>query len=197
MIYGYARVSTAGQSINGNSLEDQTRALEAYGCQEIVTEAFSGKTMERPQFSALFRRLQPGDTLVVTKLDRFARTAIEGVSTVRELFDRGVRVHILNMGLVENTLTGRLILTVMLAFAEYERGMIVERTQAGKAIARQDPNFREGRPRKYLPGQISHALDLLQSGKTYRQVEAMTGISKSTLLRARRINADYQNSATG
>ena len=197
MIYGYARVSTAGQSINGNSLEDQTRALEAYGCQEIVTEAFSGKTMERPQFSAIFRRLQPGDTLVVTKLDRFARTAIEGVSTVRELFDRGVRVHILNMGLVENTLTGCLILTVMLAFAEYERGMIVERTQAGKAIARQDPNFREGRPRKYLPGQTSHALDLLQSGKTYRQVEAMTGISKSTLLRARRINVDYQNSATG
>lgn len=197
MIYGYARVSTAGQSINGNSLEDQTKALQSYGCQEIVTETFSGKTMERPQFSALFRRLQPGDTLVVTKLDRFARTAIEGVSTVRELFDRGVRVHILNMGLVENTLTGRLILTVMLAFAEYERGMIVERTQAGKAIARQDPNFREGRPRKYLPGQISHALDLLQSGKTYRQVEAMTGISKSTLVRARRINADYQNSATG
>lgn len=117
MIYGYARVSTAGQSINGNSLEDQTRALEAYGCQEIVTEAFSGKSMERPRFSALFQRLQPGDTLVVTKLDRFARTAIGGVSAVRELFERGVRVHILNMGLIENTLTGNLILTVMLTAA--------------------------------------------------------------------------------
>ena len=53
MIYGYARVSTAGQSINGNSLEDQTNALESYGCQEIVTEAFTGKTMERPAFPAL------------------------------------------------------------------------------------------------------------------------------------------------
>lgn len=185
MIYGYARVSTAGQSINGNSLVDQTKALEAYGCQEIVTEAFTGKTMDRPRFSALFQRLQPGDTLVVCKLDRFARTAIEGVSTVRELFERGVRVHILNMGLIENTLTGNLILTVMLAFAEYERGMIVERTQIGKAVARQDPNYREGRPKKYLPGQINHALELLQSGKTYRQVENMTGISKSTLVRAR------------
>ena len=186
MIYGYARVSTAGQSTNGNSLEDQTKALEAYGCQEIITETFTGKSMERPRFSALFQKLKSGDTLVVTKLDRFARTAIDGVSTVRELFERGVRVHILNMGLVENTLTGNLILTVMLAFAEYERGIIVERTQAGKAVARQDPNFREGRPKKYLPTQLHHALQLLESGKTYRQVEAMTGISKSTLIRAKR-----------
>lgn len=185
MIYGYARVSTTGQSTNGNSLEDQTKALEAYGCQEIITETFTGKSMERPRFSALFQKLKSGDTLVVTKLDRFARTAIDGVSTVRKLFERGVRVHILNMGLVENTLTGNLILTVMLAFAEYERGIIVERTQTGKAVARQDPNFREGRPKKYLPTQLRHALDLLNAGTTYRQVEAMTGISKSTLVRAR------------
>ena len=186
MIYGYARVSTAGQSKDGNSLEDQTKALQVYGCQEIVTEAYSGTSMKRPAFSALFQKLQKGDTLVVTKLDRFARTAIDGVSAVRELFERGVRVHILNMGLIENTLTGNLILTVMLAFAEYERGMIVERTQTGKAVARQDPNFREGRPKKYLPTQLHHALQLLESGKTYRQVEAMTGISKSTLVRARK-----------
>ena len=120
--------------------------------------------------------------LVVTKLDRFARTAIDSVSAVRELFDRGIRVHILNMGLVENTLTGNLILTVMLAFAEYERGMIVERIQTGKAIARQDPNFREGRPKKFTAVQIQHAMELLDSGKSYKQVEAMTGISKSTLM---------------
>jgi DNA invertase Pin-like site-specific DNA recombinase len=145
VIYGYARVSTVGQCRDGNSLEEQTVALKNYGCQEIITEAFSGKTMERPQFINLLERLQAGDTLVVCKLDRFARTAIEGVQTVRELFDRGIKVHILNMGLVENTLTGNLILTVMLAFAEYERGMIVERTQTGKAIARQNPDYREGR----------------------------------------------------
>lgn len=186
MVYGYARVSTAGQGRDGNSLEDQTKALERYGCQEIVTEAFTGKTMERPKFQALLKRLRPDDTLVVCKLDRFARTAIEGVETVRGLFEKGVRVHILNMGLIENTLTGNLILTVMLAFSEYERGMIVERTQTGKAIARLDPNYREGRPKKYLPTQIHHALELLESGKTYRQVEALTGISKSTLVRAKR-----------
>ena len=101
MIYGYARVSTATQGRDGNSLEDQIHALEKYGCQQIVQEAFSGKTMERPKFQALLETLQEGDTLVVCKLDRFARTAIEGVQTVRELFERGVRVHILNMGLIE------------------------------------------------------------------------------------------------
>ena len=90
------------------------------------------------------------------------------------------------MGIVENTLTGNLILTVMLAFAEYERGMIVERTQTGKAVARQDPNFREGRPRKYTATQMQHAMDRLRSGQTYKQVEAMTGISKSTLIRMRK-----------
>ena len=82
--------------------------------------------------------------------------------------------------------SANLILTVMLAFAEYERGMIVERTQTGKAVARQNPNFREGRPKKYTATQMLHAMELLDSGKSYKQVEAMTGISKSTLIRARR-----------
>ena len=87
------------------------------------------------------------------------------------------------MGLIENTLTGNLILTVMLAFAEYERGMIVERTQVGKALAKQNPNFRDGRPKKFTQEQIGLALGLLRDGKTYREVEKMTGISKSTMVR--------------
>lgn len=182
MIYGYARVSTAIQKRDGNSLEEQTASLEKYGCQEIITEAFSGKTMERPQFQSLLEKLESGDS----KLDRFARTAIEGVKTVRELFEKGIKVHILNMGLIENTLTGNLILTVMLAFAEYERGMIVERTQTGKMIARQNPNFKDGRPKKYTPIQVEHALSLLSSGKSYKEVEAITGISKSTLIREKK-----------
>ena len=186
MIYGYARVSTVTQRRDGNSLEEQVSVLESYGCQRIVKEAFTGKTMERPAFQALFAELAAGDTLVVTKLDRFARTVVEGVQTVRKLFDRGVRVHILNMGLVENTLTGNLILTVMLSFAEYERGMIVERTQSAKLALRQNPDFKDGRPRKFSDAQMQLALDLLTAGKSYGQVQKMTGISKSTLVRARR-----------
>lgn len=65
MIYGYARVSTATQGRDGNSLEEQVSSLEKYGCQEIITEAFTGKTMERPKFNSLFNRLQRDDTLVV------------------------------------------------------------------------------------------------------------------------------------
>lgn len=185
MIYGYARVSTATQGKDGNSLEDQVTALTKYGCGEIVTEAFTGKTMDRPKFNLLLETLQEGDTLVVCKLDRFARTVVEGVRTVRELFERGIRVHILNMGLIENTLTGNLILTVMLAFAEYERGMIVERTQTGKQIAKQNPDFKDGRPKKYSSEQIEHALYLFDMGKSYKQVKELTGISKSTIMRAK------------
>ena len=186
MIYGYARVSTVGQSKDGNSLDDQMQALSAYGCDEIITEAFTGKTMSRPNFTKLLSKLQSGDTLVVTKLDRFARTALEGCQTVKELFDRSIKVHILNIGLIENTLTGNLILTVFLAFAEYERGVIIERTQAGKAIARTQPGYREGRPKKYRPAQLDHALELLNNGMTYKQAEEITGISKSTLSREKR-----------
>ena len=171
MIYGYARVSTITQEKNGNSLEEQVSALTSYGCQDIIQEAYSGKTMERPAFTALLAKLTAQDTLVVTKLDRFARTAIEGVQTVRSLFERGVRVHILNMGLVENTLTGNLILTVMLAFAEYERGMIIERTQSARQALRGNPDFHDGRPRKFTDAQISLALDLLASGKSYGKIK--------------------------
>lgn len=186
MIYGYARVSTAAQGRDGNSLEEQVAALQKYGCHQIIEEAFTGKTMERPKFQKLLEELEAGDTFVVCKLDRFARTAIEGVRTVRELFERGIRVHILNMGLIENTLTGNLILTIMLAFAEYERGMIIERTQTGKMAARQNPNFKDGRPPKYTQEQLQLGLMLLEQGKTYKQVKELTGISKSTLSRFRR-----------
>jgi len=136
VIYGYARVSTAAQCRDGNSLQEQIAALEKYGCQIIVQEAFSGKTMQRPCFTELLGKLQEGDTLVVYKLDRFARTAIDGVQTVRELFDRGVRVHVLNMGLIENTLTGNLILTVLLPL----QNLNGHRSSNGLRRARQQPD---------------------------------------------------------
>lgn len=99
-----------------------------------------------------------------------------------------MKVHILNMGLIENTLTGNLILTVMLAFAEYERGTIVGRTQTAKQLLRQNPSFRDGRPRKYTDAQLAFALGLLEDGKSYKQVRELTGISKSTLIRARKLS---------
>ena len=152
---GYGRVSTNGQATNGNSLEDQRTKLEDAGCTEIVTEAYTGTKMDRPKFTKLLAELQEGDTLVVTKLDRFARTASEGSALVKSLLDRGVNVHILNMGLIENTATGRLILNVLLSFAEFERDMIVERTSDGKAVKRAtDPNYKEGRKALGIPDEF-------------------------------------------
>lgn len=146
MIYGYARVSTNGQARNGNSLEDQEQRLKSAGCEAIYTDSYTGTKMDRPRFGQLLQELKAGDCLVVTKLDRFARTVSGGIDTIRELLNRGVSVRILNMGLIDNTPTGRLMVTMLLGFAEFERDMIVERTSAGKEVARATkPGWREGR----------------------------------------------------
>ena len=184
MVYGYARVSTQMQAKDGNSLEAQKRSLEENGAEEIYSDAFTGTKAHRPELDKLLAVLQPGDKLVVTKLDRIARSASQGIGLVQSLLDRGITVHVLNMGLLDNTPTGRLIRNIMLAFAEFERDMIIERTQEGKAIAKKQPDYREGRPRLYSRKQIQHALELLQD-HSYRQVTEMTGISKSTLIRAK------------
>ena len=148
MRYGYGRVSSKGQKLYGMSLDDQMEKLLAAGVlpENIFLDAYTGTSMDRPEFTRLIALLQPGDELVVCKLDRFARTAPEGAMLVRDLVERGVRVHILNMGVADNSPMGKVMVTVMLAFAEYERDMIVERTMSGKAQKREhDPNWKEGR----------------------------------------------------
>lgn len=185
MIYGYARVSTKGQAKDGNSLEAQEKALKEAGATKIYTDAFTGTKADRPEFDKLISEIKEGDTLVVTKLDRFARSMSQGSALVSKLIDRGIKVYILNIGVMDNTPASKLIRNIFFAFAEFERDMIVERTQEGKAIAKQNPNFREGRPKKYKRAQIEHALQLLESN-SYLQVEQLTGISKSTLIRAKK-----------
>ena len=179
MKYGYARVSTRGQDLN---IQEST--LQGEGCQKIYEEKFTGTKRDRPQFNALLEILKENDTLVVTKLDRLARNAREGIEIIESLFDKGIRVHVLNVGLLENTTMGRFFLQTLLAVAEMERNMIVERTQEGKAIAKQKDDFREGRPKLYSKNQIKHALELKET-HSYKQVEGLTGISKSTLIRAK------------
>lgn len=182
MIYGYARVFTSGQAKDGNSLEDQKQKLIAAGATQIIEEYYTGSTTNRPEFSKLIDKLQDGDTLVVTKLDRFARSAGQGVQLIQELIGGGVSVNVLNMGLMDNKPANKLMITMMLAFAEFERDMIVERTQEGKRIAKERPGFKEGRPR-ISKAQTDHALEMLAAGKSYKQVSEATGISKSTLVR--------------
>lgn len=185
MKYGYQRVSTKNQARDGNSLEAQSNALKQAGAEIIYSDAFTGAKAHRPELDKLMAVLQPGDSLIVTKLDRIARSALQGTELIQHLLDKGITVHVLNMGIMDNTPTGKLIRSVMLAFAEFERDMIIERTSEGKAIARLNPAFRDGRPLKYSMEERKKVFDLLQS-HTYKQVEEMLGISKSTLMRIKK-----------
>lgn len=185
MIYGYARVSTYRQGKEGNSLTDQQAQLTAAGATEIVSDTYTGTKMDRPAFDELLNKLQSGDTLIVTKLDRFARTATDGATMIKTLLDRGVKVQVLNMGVIDNTPIGKLSMQVILAFAEFERDMIVERTQAGRAAAKAAGTMVDGRPHKFKTAQIDLAMQLLDNGESYTTVAQKTGISKATLVRAR------------
>lgn len=183
-IYGYCRVSTRGQ-VDGNSLEAQKeQILRDYPTATIIEEQVSGAKAVRPKFDELLQRLENGDMLVVTKLDRFARSLIQGSETVNNLIERGVRVNILNMNtILDNTPNSKLIRNIFFSFAEFERDMIYERTQEGKALARQRGDFKEGRPRKFNPAKVEEALNYVEAGNSYKRASEMFGISKTTLIR--------------
>ena len=151
MVYGYARVSTKGQASDGNGLEVQEKALREHGAEVIYKDSFTGTKKHRPELDKLLSVVKAGDTVVVTKLDRIARSTIQGCELMNELFAKGVAVNVLNMGMMDNSDTGKLIRSVFFAFAEFERDMIVSRTSEGKAVAREREDYREGRPAKQVP----------------------------------------------
>lgn len=185
MIYGYTRVSTKKQ-VDGYGLEVQkNEILNKYPSATIINEQYTGTKLDRPVFTELLEQIQADDILVVSKLDRFARNTVEGIRVVEQLFRKKVAIHILNIGLLEDTPMGRFFLTTMLAVAELERNMIVERTQTGKELARLRYDYKEGRPKKYTEKDLENAIYLL-SFHSYREVVAITGISKSTIVRARK-----------
>ena len=182
--YGYARVSTRGQQRDGNGLRAQRAQLLAAGCSEVAEEAFTGTTTDRPEWDALLARLREGDALVVTKLDRSARTAMGGCEAVQSLLDRGVTVRVLNMGTLDSTPVGRMMVTVMFAMAEFERDMIVQRTREGREVARQRPGYREGRPRvedRVDASELARHRELVAAGEeTVNTACASLGIGRSS-----------------
>ena len=182
MTYGYVRVSTRGQAENGNSLQAQREAVEARGAQSnlIFEDVFTGGKCDRPRLNELLKSIGKGDTLIVTKLDRIARNLVEGVQLIDELISRGVVIDVLNMGTFDNRPANRLQLQVLLAVAEFEKETIKERMLEGKAIARQNPDYSEGRPPKWTRKQYTHAMELLTK-HSYKEVSDLTGIPVSTL----------------
>ncbi|MBO1139872.1 recombinase family protein [Enterococcus avium] len=185
MQYGYARVSTLSQSTN-----EQMQQLLEFGVlkKNIYSDKFTGTKSNRPAFTTMLDKLRSGDMIVVTKLDRFARNTREALEIIEPLLDDDITIKVLNLGTIENTPMGRMIVRTLLSVAEMERDMIVERTQEGKAFAKKNnPNYREGRPKATLTGPKRHAYELMQQGLNYKDVEERTGFSRSTLYRIKKM----------
>ena len=188
MIYGYARVSSTTQK-----LDTQVAQLIAYGCEKIFQEKLSGRSLtHRTQFSALLDRVAIGDTIVVTKLDRFARSTQDALNTMATLTERGVSLVVLNMGgdvVDTSTAIGKLLITVLAGIAEFEADLIKERQIEGIAAAKARGVYK-GRPRTYTAHHkgLAHALELLaardRNHLTVNDICAMTQVSRATLYRA-------------
>lgn len=182
-VYGYARVST-----NKQTLDEQISKLAEQGVERknIYSEKFTGTTTERPQFEKLLKIVKAHDTIIVTKLDRFARNTKEALEAIDLLLNNDVTIKVLNLGTVENTPMGKMIVRTLLSVAEMERDMIVERTQAGKIYAKKhNPEYKEGRPRRRMTPQYKKAYEY-SLNHSIKETATMTGLSVSTINRIRR-----------
>ena len=182
MVYGYARVSTNGQDLYGTSLDDQADVLKQHGAVEIYADAYTGSSMNRPNFDKLLSVIQDGDTLIITKLDRLGRNSEGIIRLIKDLLARNITVKVLNMGTLENTPVGRMIVAFLAGFAEFERDLIVERTKAGKEYRRlHDPNYKEGRkPIQYDPILYEELRQRTINGElTAKQAGALLGVGRT------------------
>ncbi len=186
MIYGYARVSTSKQE-----LKTQLEKLKNAGCEKVFQEKMSGTKKDgREELQKMLNVLQAGDVVKITKIDRLARSIPDLRDLIQAMHERAVAVEFLDNNLSfkpnGNDPMQKLMLNMLGSFAEFERDLIVSRTQEGKAFAKKhDKNFKDGRPKRRLTPQYLHAIELLQ-GLSYNEVSKKTGISKSTLQRIKR-----------
>ena len=149
MIFGYARVNTSGQARDDNSLEVQINYLQEAGAEKIFVDVFIGSKNNSPELDKLLKVIQSGNTLIITKLDRVTHSLIQGIQLLENLNNIGIIIDVLNIGIIDSSPTRKLIWNIRLSFSKFERDMIIQRTHEGKAIAQQNPNFRDGRPKKF------------------------------------------------
>lgn len=189
MKIGYARVSTCDQN-----LDLQIRALKKAGCVRIFRDdGVSAVAPERPQFTAALKKLRPGDTLVIWKMDRAFRSLIHALSVLEELERRGVEFQSLTDQIDTTTAMGRFVYQVTNAFSELERALISERTRAGMAAAK-ERGVILGRPPKLTDQQIERARhEIDEGGKTIAHMARSLGVAPLTLSRAltREASADF------
>jgi putative DNA-invertase from lambdoid prophage Rac len=184
--FAYCRVSTADQT-TANQRQEIAAASFAVEPSRVVTETISGSVAasERPGFAKLLDRMESGDMLVVTKLDRLGRNAMDVRATVEALGDRGIRVHCLALGGMDLcSPAGRMTMNVIAAVAEFERDLLIERTQAGLQRAKADGKTL-GRPSSLTPVQAAEARQRLAAGEAVAAVARALGTSRQTIMRLR------------
>jgi DNA invertase Pin-like site-specific DNA recombinase len=180
MQIGYARVSTQGQT-----LESQLETLQKAGCERIYREIISGARTDRKQLDALLKALRPGDTLVVTRLDRLARSTVDLLNIIKGIADKGALFKSLSDPWADTTTpAGRLILTVLGGLAEFERELIRARTMEGRARAKR-AGIKMGRKPKLSLHQIAEVRDRKANGESTRLLARSYGVSPNTISRVR------------
>ncbi len=183
-VFAYGRVSTTQQTTANQRLE---LAQAGYAIDDeywFSDEGISGKTcaMQRPEFGRLLTRIRKGETLVVSKLDRLGRDAIDVMQTIKMLGDRKVKVIVLQLGNTDLTSTaGKLLLTMLAAVAEMERDLLVERTQAGLQRAKAEGKIL-GRPSKTSPEQRRAILDELGRGESVSAMARLYEVSRANII---------------
>lgn len=184
-VFLYARVSTADQTT-----ANQAKEVEAAGFKvdpkRIIAETISGSTaaMQRPGFARLVDRLEAGDVLIVTKLDRLGRNAMDVRATVEMLACEGVRVHCLALGGVDLTSpAGKMTMAVISAVAEFERDLLIERTQAGLSRAKAEGKAL-GRPSSLSPEQVAEVQRKRTEGVSLGALAKAYGVSRAAIQRA-------------
>lgn len=175
---GYARVSTQDQK-----LHLQRDALKAAGCSTIFEDQTSGTRSKRPGLDQVLAKLGPGVVLVVWRLDRLGRSLSHLVEVLKVIEAKGAGFVSLNETIDTTSAGGRLVFHMMAALAEFERALIVERTQAGLTAAK-SRGVKLGPKKKLTPRQIEHGRALLTSGETGHAVAQSLGVSRATLYRA-------------
>lgn len=178
MIFGYARVSTDGQT-----LEAQLEALKAAGAEKVFQEKVSGARSDRPQLAKLLMSLKAGDTVLVTRLDRLARSTRDLLNALDRMSQAGAGFRSLADTWADTTTPhGRLMLTVLGGLAEFERELIQSRTSEGRNRAKAR-GVRLGRPPTLSPHQRREALERLAKGEAVREVARSYAVSHSTISR--------------
>jgi DNA invertase Pin-like site-specific DNA recombinase len=175
-LFGYARVSTRDQDLAAQDAE-----LMAAGCAKVFKEKVSGAKTDRPELAKVIGRLESGDVLVVTRLDRLARSTRDLLNVIAAITDRGAGFKSLKDAWADTTSAhGRLMLTVLGGLAEFERELIRARTGEGRKRAK-ERGVRFGRPRKMTPHQRQEALQRLAAGETQADVARTYNVDATTI----------------